>query len=134
MNLADVMDDLGLALSTIDGLRVFPYWADKIVPPAVVVAWPEPLEYDSTMGRGSDRQSVPVIVIVGKIDARTSRDLIAQYANGAGVASIKQVIESYEASAYDSARVTQCDFGTLQVNGNTMLSATFTVDIIGTGA
>lgn len=54
MNLAAVMDELGAALGTIPGLRVFPYWADRITPPAAVVGWPDPLTYDATMRRGSD--------------------------------------------------------------------------------
>jgi hypothetical protein len=53
------MDDLGAALETIDGLRVFPYWADKIVPPAAIVGFPESLDFDETMGRGAGPDGHP---------------------------------------------------------------------------
>ena len=134
INLADVMDDLGTALAAVDGLRVMPYWADRISPPAAVVAWPDPLTYDTTMVRGADRQSVPVHLLVGKVDARTSRDALARFIDGGGEASVKEAIESYEATAYDSARVTQCAVSVMTVAAVDYLAATFTVDIIGTGA
>src|SRR3546814_18700191 len=99
------MDDLGAAVGALDGVRVYPYWAERITPPAVVVAWPEPLTYDAAMVRGGDRQSVPVIVLVGKVDARTSRDVLAKFVDGSGEASVKEAIEGYAATAYAPARV-----------------------------
>lgn len=134
MNLADVMDELGEALATIDDLRVFPYWADRVTPPAAVVAWPDPLTYDSTMARGADRQEIPVIIVVGKIDARTARNALAKYAEGSGASSVKQAIDSYEATSWDSARVVRAEFGVFVIAGNQYLGITFYVDIIGQGA
>lgn len=133
MNLADVMDDLGTALETITDLRVFPYWADRITPPAAVVTWPE-ITFDETYGRGSDRLEISVITLTGKVDARSARDLAAQYANGSGSTSVKTAIESYAASAWDSARVQRVEFGVISVAGVEYLAATFSVDIIGDGS
>ena len=134
MLLSAVMDDLGTALGTIDGLRVFPYWADRISPPAAVVAWPDPLTYDSTMRRGGDRAEIPVIVLVGKVDTRTSRDELAAYADGSGSSSVKARIEAHTPTAYDSARVTRCEFGVITVASVEYLAATFYIDITGPGA
>lgn len=135
MDLALVMDELGEALATIEGLRVFPYWAEKIVPPAVVIGWPDPLTYDEAMVRGADRVTdIPVIVLVGKVDARSARDQAAAYADGSGARSVKSVIEAHEPSAYDSARVVRCEFGVTAVAGVEYLAATFFVDLIGKGA
>lgn len=134
MNLADTMDDLGAALGTIDGLRVHPYWADRITPPAAIVELPEELTYDATMARGGDRIGLTVTVAVSRVDARSARDRIAQYADGSGATSVKTVIESYEATAYHSARVRQAEFGVVTFNAVEYLAARFSVDIIGRGA
>lgn len=134
MLLSAVMDDLGAALGQINGLRVFPYWADRIAPPAAVVTWPDPLTFDAAMGRGGDRCEVPVIVLVGKVDARTSRDLLARYADGSGPQSVKRAIEEYEATAYASARVMRAEFEVMSVASLDYMAATFRVDIVGTGA
>lgn len=134
MNLGAVMDDLGTALETIDGLRVFPYWADRVQPPAAVVAWPDPLTYDAAMRRGGDQAEIPVIVMVGKVDTRTARDALSRYADGTGTHSVKVAVESHTPTAYGSARVTRVEFGVISVASTEYLAATFYLDIIGTGA
>lgn len=134
MLLSDVMDELGDALATIDGLRVFPYWADRITPPAAVVGWPDPLTYDSTMVRGGDQVELPITVLAGKVDARSARDQLAQYADGSGTASVKAVIEAHTPSSYDSARVTRAEFSVVPVAGTEYLAATFYIDLTGTGS
>jgi hypothetical protein len=135
MDLSAVMEDLGTALETIDGLRVFPYWADRVTPPAAVVGWPDPLTYDSTMRRGADEvEGVPVIVMVSKVDGRNATRELAAYANGSGPRSVKAVIEAHSATSYDSARVARAEFGVISVAATEYLAATFFVDLIGTGA
>lgn len=134
MNVALVMDELGAALGAISGLRVFPYSAPKIVPPAAIVGWPDPYTYDSTMVRGSDRMVIPVFVVVGNVDARSSRDAIARYADGSGAASVKAVIEAAEYTACDSVRVQSCEFSTITVAGVEFLAATFQIDVTGAGS
>lgn len=134
MDLAAVMDQLGVALETVSGLRVAPYWADRVNPPQAVVGWPDPLTYDETYGRGSDSCVVPVTVLVGKVDARTSRDALAKYADGSGVHSIKAALESAAYTACDSVRVATCEFGVMTVAGVDYLSGTFNVEITGDGA
>lgn len=134
MDLAAVMDDLGDALATIPGLRVFPYWADRVQPPAAVVGWPDPLTYDSTMARGADQVELPITVLVGKVDARSSRDLLARYADGSGEASVKAVVEAHTPSSYDSVRVTRAEFSVATVSGVEYLAATFYVDLTGSGS
>ncbi len=134
MNLASVMDDLGSALGTITELRVFPYWAEHVTPPAAVVTWPDPLNYDQTMARGSDRMEIPVIVLVGKVDARSTRDHMAEYANGTGSKSVKAAVESFAATAYDVATVQRVEFGVISVAAVELLAATFYIDVFGTGS
>lgn len=134
MNLGDVMDELSTALGTIEGLRPFPYSVRSITPPAAVVGWPDPYTYDTTMRRGLDRTTFPIYVVVGNVDARTSRDAISRYADGSGEASVKAVLEAAEFTACDSVRVQSCEFGTITVAGVEFLCATFQVDVIGEGA
>ena len=131
MNLGAVMDDLAAALGGIDDLRVYPYWVDRVTPPAAVVAWPDPLEYDATQRRGSDRFTVPVVVLSGRVDARSSRDRVAAYADGSGPRSVKAVVEAHTPTAYDTATVTRCEFGVHTVAGVEYLAATFDIDITG---
>lgn len=133
MLLSDVMDELGAALDGIVGLRVFPYWADRVTPPAAVVGWPEPLTYDSTMARGSDRATVPVMVLVGKVDARSARDALSQYADGSGPFSVKAALDGGTYTACDSVRVASCEFTVITVAGVEYLAATFQVEITGSG-
>lgn len=127
------MDDLGAALETIPGLRVHPYWVQQVQPPAAVVSFPEPLTYDMTMRRGGDRATLPVRIVVGKADARSARDRVARYADGAGAESVKQAVEAHPATAYGEAAVRSCSFVVVTVAGVDYLAAEFEVDITGKG-
>jgi hypothetical protein len=134
MNLGDVMDELGAALDTIDGLRVHAYGADRIIPPAAVVAWPEELNYDVAMQRGGDQAEIPVVVLAGRADARSARDVLARYCDGAGARSVKAAVDGHTAAAYDSARVMRVEFAPATFAGVEYLAATFYIDVIGKGA
>lgn len=134
MNLADVMDEIAVALGTISGLRVTAYTAQRINPPAAWVEWPDGLDYDAAMGRGSDRMTLPVRVAVGAVDSRSARDQLAAYVDGSGASSVKAAVEAHSTAAYDSARVTSVEFGVIPVAGVEYLAASFSVDIIGKGA
>lgn len=134
MNLADCMDQLEAALKTVPELRTAPYWADRVNPPQAVVGWPDPLNYDETYGRGSDSCVVPVTVLVGKVDARTARDQLAKYADGSGAHSIKAALDGGTYTACDSVRVASAEFGVMVVAAVDYLSATFNVEITGSGS
>jgi hypothetical protein len=133
--LADVMDDIATALRRIDGLRTYGYSADAIQVPAAVVTWPDEVTYDAAYGRGADRMVLPVLVLVGKVDQRTARDLLAAYLDGTGPRSVKAAIDAHPGVAYDSARVTRAvPDGYLDSKGVGYLGARFDIDIIGQGA
>lgn len=133
MILADVMQQLAGRLDTIAGLRVHGYPADSITPPAAVVSYPDTYTLDSTYARGMDRLELPVVVLVGKVSDRASRDKISAYADGAGARSVKAVLESGTYTAFDSARVTQVEFDIVAIAAVEYLAATFTVDVAGKG-
>lgn len=134
MMLDAVMDDVGAALATLRGLRVFGYWVDRVVPPAAIVMWPDSFDYDETLARGADRVVLPVMVVVGRVELRSARDQLAQWAAGSGSTSVKAAVENHKPTAYDTARVESVEFGTVTIAGIELLSATFSIEIIGTGA
>lgn len=135
MDLAKVMDELGVALDTIEGLRVFPFWADKITPPAAIVAFPEQITYDTAMRRGGDQMEIPVTVLAGRATVRTARDVLARLASTAGAGAVKPAIENHQTTAWDSVRVTRCsEFLGVTVASVEYLGATFYIDIAGKGA
>lgn len=131
VNIATVMDALGAAVDTIAGVRVFPYWADRVVPPAAVVSFPSPLTFDVGYQRGGDRAEFPLTLLVGKVDARSARDDLAKYLNGTGADSVKTAIEAHVTTAWDSVRVTQAEVAVISIAGTEYLGAEFTIDVIG---
>lgn len=138
MNLADVMDEIAEQLRTIPDLRVYAYPPDNIQIPAAVVDLPQSINYDVTYGRGMDRMMIPVAVLVGRVDARTSRDAIAPFFDGSGSRSIKTVIEAGTYQSFDasSLRVAAAEdpFEVWTVANVAYLAGVFTLDISGEGA
>ncbi len=137
MNLANVMDEIGTALETIPHLRVFPYNADRVTPPAVIVDWPEEISYDATFGRGADQQTLKLIVAVARMDARSTRDRLAQYLDGSGAHSVKAAVDSSDTVIYtacDAVRVAKAQVAIVTIGGVDYLGATFDVEITGQGA
>lgn len=133
MILTDVMEEIGTALETIAGLRVRPYTEQRVTPPAAMVTLPTRIDYDVSMGRGSDELLLPVIVFVGRVDAHSSHRALGHYVNGIGDRSVKQAIESHVASAYDFAHVKDSQFLIMSVANVELLTATFRVRIVGKG-
>lgn len=135
MNLANVMDQVAARLDTITGLRVYEFPPDNLAPPAAWIGYPEGYEFDTTYGRGTDRiANLPVIVAVARVSDRAARDLVGAYVDGAGPASVKQVVESGTYTAFDTVRVTGVTFDILTRGGTDYLAALFMLDIIGPGS
>ncbi|MBW0117025.1 hypothetical protein [Pseudonocardia abyssalis] len=134
MNIAALMDELGEALKSIEGLRVYPYYIDRVAPPAAVVGWPEPITFDETFGRGSDRLTLPVHVVVGKVDARSARDELSLFLAGSGPSSIKQALDNGTYLNADAVTVREARVEVLTIAGIDYLSGVFDVDIYGSGS
>lgn len=122
------MDQIGTALSTVTGLRVFDFPAKSAQPPFAIVDLPDRIDFDAAMVRGKDRLTLNVIVCVADVVDRASRDAIAAYAKGTGTGSIKTVLES--ATIGDSCRVTSVEFRPVIMAGSTYLGAVFALDVI----
>lgn len=134
MDLAKVMDAVAAQLDTIPGLRVFAYPPDSLVPPAAVVSYPDTLTFDDTYGRGMDRLTLPVVVVVGRPSDRSTRDNLAVYCDGSGVASVKAVIEAGAYADFDTVRVASIDFDAVTIGGTDYMAALFNLDIVGSGS
>lgn len=134
MILADVMDEIAEALGAISGLRVAAFPTAKPNPPQAIVSFPESITYDETYGRGMDRMSLPVIVVVGRTTDLSTRTAISAYCDGEGDQSIKAALESAAYTAMDVVRVESVEFDSVSYNAIEYLAALFTLDIAGQGA
>jgi hypothetical protein len=134
MNLAAVMAEMGAKLDAIGPLRVTPYTADKINPPAGLIELPDGITFDDTYGRGSDSMRLVVTVAVGKVDARNAHVDLAKYADGSGAHSVKAALEQGPNVAYGTLHVADVVFGTVKFAGISYLAGLFNCDVSGEGA
>lgn len=126
MNVATVMDQLGVRLATITGLRVFDFPPDSISPPAGVVSWPTDGQYDSTFKRGADEATFQIHILIGLVSDRSARDQLAAYISGDK--SVKDAVEGGTVGM--SARVESWDVSVMTLGGTAYLAATFDVNVI----
>lgn len=130
MNLGVFMDEMAEAARPVIS-RVYAYPKESIgSPPALVIAWPELVEYDGTYQRGMDTFRIPAYIVVGKggVD-RARRDQIADWMSG----SFKQAVE---AGAYTGSPVLQVSTGEvdyLEIGGVDYLCIKFMVIMSGYG-
>jgi hypothetical protein len=134
MNLVDVMAQLGDALDTIEGLRVYRYPPDSIAAPAGIVAYPESINFAAAYQRGMDRITIPVVIVVGAASDRASARQLAEFASGSGARSVKAVIDGHAYTAADSVTVTSADVDVFAMGDIPYIAATFEVDVVGPGA
>ena len=128
-----MMDDVANRLDTIANLRCFAFPPDSLTPPAAVVSYPEDITFDETYGRGMDRMTLPVAVVVGKVSDRSARNQLGAYCDGTGAASVKAVLESGTYTAFHHVRVASIEFDTVSIAGTDYIAALFTLDIAGSG-
>jgi hypothetical protein len=135
LDIAAVMQAIADQLSAIPDLRVFGWPARSIHPPAAIVTYPDGVEYDVTYGRGTDRiPALPVVVVVGAADARSTRDRLARYANSAGTYSVKAVIEAGDyGDVFDEVTVTRAGFDAVSIGGTEYMAILFDLEIVGSG-
>lgn len=127
LNLNTAMDAVGTALAGVTGLRVLDYPAENVAVPAAVVDW-ESIEYDHTHQRGTDRATLKVHVLVGRVSERSARDSLATYVNGTGgvTAAVKAAIDAIGPQVRCQRAVQQV----LTMAGSDYRAATFDVDYV----
>lgn len=121
--LATVMADIGEALETIDGLKVFAFPPQQAVPPFAFVGMPESIDYDLTMGRGFDRYTVPVYVATGAATARDAAVSQQAWADGESIKAAVEAITDF------SCRVTRATFTTIGVAAADYAAVVFSIDV-----
>jgi hypothetical protein len=130
----DVAGEIVTQLETIDGLRCHKGPPDSITPPAGILVLPDSIDFDQTYGRGSDRITWPLLVVVGRVSDRTVMTRIGAYCDGSGARSVKAVVEAGTYTAFDSLRVTRVEFDVLNWQNTDYHAAIFELDIFGQGS
>lgn len=133
LDLVAVMD--GIAAAAIEaelvlGSRVYEWPTLNVTPVCLVVGYPTALNYDATFGRGSDRATFPVWLIAGRVDARTTRDAIAQYIGPDGVTSVKTALDGDLGGVVQSCRVTAATIEAANIGGIDYQAVRFDLDIL----
>jgi hypothetical protein len=131
----DVTKEISSKLEAI-GLRAFAWNVGKVTPPGAVVGLPDTIDYDQTYGRGSDKMTIPVWVMVSRASDRAAHSELAAYLDGVGAKSVKVALDSTDTNTYewcDEVTVTTAEPGAYSSGGVEMLGAEFTVDIAGKG-
>jgi hypothetical protein len=134
MNLADVMDEVGKAMATLTGLRVSPWPAASINPPAGYVSYPQSVDYDETYGRGTDQfTDLPVVLLAGEVNSKEARNTVARWAAGSGATSLKQAVEAWSWETCDDVTITSCEFNGETIGAVTYLAVIFKATVVGPG-
>jgi hypothetical protein len=130
--IGDIRTGLANNLSAIKGLRVSAFVPEQPNPPIAVVM-PPSITFDRAFARGADEYRFTVLVIVGRVDERSSQSTMDAYCDPTGPLSIKTAIEadkSLGGSAY-SLRVEEMrNYQALSVGEVQYLSAEFVVQVI----
>ena len=113
--------------------RVFDHMVDTIEPPMFIVAMPA-ITFDLTYGRGRDRWALPVLLAVGKVSDRGSRDALAPFIAGSGPKSVKQALETGAPASFQTLQLQRIEFDVNTWGTVEYLVAAFTLDITGRGA
>jgi hypothetical protein len=135
MNLSDVADEISAQLDTIAGLRCFAYQPETINPPTAIVLNPVPggIEYDQTYGRGMDRITLPLLLVVGAAANRSAQAAVRLYCDGSGASSVKAVLQAGTYASFHTIRVTTGGVDGVTIGGQEYLAAFFDLDITGQG-
>lgn len=126
-----IMEGLAINLRSISDLDVYAYPDGQPNVPCAIVGYPE-IDYDFTMGRGSDRATYTVFLLVGVADDESARDELAAYLEGSGDRSIKAALEDEPTltGLVSFVRVVSSNVEEIEAGGITYLSAAFLVDVV----
>ncbi len=92
IQLGPLMDAIAAKVPAGATERVYAWPVESVSPPCAVVGYPDqPIEFDATFGRGSDRVRIPLFLLVGKATERTARDALSAVLTGA--TGIKDAID-----------------------------------------
>ena len=131
-SIVTIRSGIATNLATISGLRTSAFLPDLVNPPIAVVR-PDTISFDSAFARGLDTLEFVVLVIVGRVDERTSQARLDAYCDTSGDTSIKRAIESNRTltGAVSDLRVTEMrNYTSLAIGDVSYLAAEFVVQVI----
>lgn len=130
LDLAAVMD--AFAASVVDAgvvERSYAWPNPSVSPPAFVVGYPSSFTPGVTFERGHDRATVPAWLVLGNIEERTTREVVADYFDA--FPSIVDALNAADAGGEFSCRVMLAEFGTwVPTPELTYLAIRFDVDVL----
>lgn len=129
VNLGAVMDAIATTCTGASlAPRAYPYPADTISPPCVVVGYPVLLSFDMTYQRGADQADIPVYFVVGRPNELAARTALSAIL--ADATSVKSALDGTLGGVVSSLRVTDCRVMELEVNTVTYLAAVFNAEVL----
>jgi hypothetical protein len=78
-SLTSIRNGIGTNLGNISSLSVYNYVPDSIEPPTAVVGVVESIDYDTSMARGADTYTIPILLYVSRVDAQDSQETLDAY-------------------------------------------------------
>lgn len=136
-DLAKLMDEVALAGKQIPGIsRTFGYPVELVEPPALVVAWPEIVEYDRTYRSAEEDNeelpqamtefTLPVFVVLGQGGASKDRKKdISRWMQG----QVKRAIERYPYTGGADLWVANAVTDILTLGDGPYLATKYTVEV-----
>lgn len=131
IDLGGAMAELAARLDTIPKVQVHTSPPLRVRVPAAIVAYPESITYDTAYRRAADDMSVPVVLLVSRLNDASALAQLDAFASGAGASSVKQILESGEYETMSAVRVADAQFDVYTVAGDDYLCAVFTVLVSG---
>ena len=92
MDLAEIRAGLADRLATIAGLRCYAYQPDTFATPCAIVLAPAAAQYITDFD-GTVELSIPIVVLVQRVDSRSADAEISTYLASTGATSIKAAID-----------------------------------------
>lgn len=112
---------------------VHPNPPEALQPPCFIVSYPAQIDYDETYGRGMDKIiGWEIVGVAGGVSLHTTRKTLLAWASG-GLGGVKGVLETGTYASFDEIQVTQATFDVFDMAGVQYMSATWLVNIWGTG-
>ena len=138
-SLKSLREGLAANLTTIAGYQVSAYELSSPTPPSIQVYVPGPIEYDTTMGRGSDEWTLGIRAVVALLTDKGAQKKLDLLMDSSGALSVKAKAEFDRTLGLGAeqaqAIVTECSGRLLfDFPGKpTMLGAEWTVKVIAAG-
>lgn len=133
MNPDAVMVELGERLATIADHTSHDWPVGSPTPPASLVSYPETGTFDLTYQRGMDRLTIPIVVIMGQVKDRATREQFGAYTAGSGARSVKAVLESGTYVSFHEVVVKGFESDAVRIGAVDHMAAIFTCEVTGSG-